>query len=89
MSDAAPQADTTTPPGAPTPGPGTRVSRSAGHAGGALVLIELWRAFGWAGADHWSVEQAAQRWPAITATAAFGIAAVHNVVNWLCERNRG
>lgn len=66
----------------PTPGPGGRVSRSAGQLGGATVLVELWQAFGWFGASEWTAEEAAQRWPAITATLVFAVVVGHNVANW-------
>ena len=60
------------------PGPGARVARTAGQAGGALVMLELWQAFGWFGSDEWS----ADRWKAVTAAAVFLVALVQNVVNW-------
>lgn len=66
----------------PAPGPGARVSRTSGQVGGALVLVELWQAFGWFGADTWTAEQAAQRWPAIIGTLYFLISVGHNVWNW-------
>lgn len=78
-------------PGSPTPelrpaspvvGPGARVTRSAGQGGAVLVAVQLWQSFGWAGADHWSAAQAAQRWPAVTAGLVLVVAAVQNVVNW-------
>lgn len=66
----------------PTPTAGQRVARTAGQSGGVVVFIELWQAFGWFGADHWTADQAAQRWPAIFAAALLVVAAVHNGVNW-------
>ena len=63
-------------------GPGARVSRTAGQAGGALVLIELWQAFGWLGAADWTAEQSAQRWPALSASLLFAIATAQNAVGW-------
>lgn len=72
----------------PVPGPGSRVSRTAGQLGGATVLVELWQAFGWFGADHWTADQSAQRWPAITAAVVFGISVAHNVTNWLVSLRR-
>jgi hypothetical protein len=71
----------------PAPGPGARVSRTSGQVGGALVLVELWQAFGWFGAGGWSAEQSAQRWPAITGTVLFLISVVHNVWNWWRSRD--
>lgn len=70
------------------PGPGGRTARTAGHAGSALVFVDLWHSFGWFGADTWKAEQSANRWPAITATAMFLIAASHNVSNWWVTRRR-
>lgn len=72
----------------PVPGPGARVSRTAGQLGGATVFIELWQAFGWFGADTWTADQSAQRWPALTASIVFGVSIVHNVVNWWVSRRR-
>lgn len=39
------------------PGPAGRIQRSAGQAGAVTILIELWVAFGWFGADHWDEQQ--------------------------------
>lgn len=64
------------------PGPGSRVSRSAGQAGGGLVLLELWAEFGWLGAGDWSTG----RWRAVTATTVFLFAMAQNVAGWLRER---
>lgn len=72
----------------PAPGPGARVSRTSGQVGGALVFVELWQAFGWFGADTWTAEQAAQRWPAITGVIYFLISVGHNVWNWWTTRER-
>lgn len=72
----------------PDPGPGGRTSRGAGQVGSALVFIELWKAFGWLGADRWNADEAAARWPAITGTAIFLIVAAHNIVNWWTTRNQ-
>lgn len=66
----------------PAPTPAQRVSRTAGQSGGVVLLIELWQSFGWFGADHWTAEQSAQRWPAVTAVAIFIVAVAHNSVNW-------
>jgi hypothetical protein len=72
----------------PAPTPGQRISRGVGQAGGGLVFIELWQAFGWFGADSWTQDQAMQRWPAVTATAIVVIGALHNLGNWLAERRQ-
>lgn len=66
----------------PAPGPGTRVARTGGQVGGVIVIIDLWQAFGWFGADTWTAEQAAARWPAISATLYFAVAVAHNLYNW-------
>lgn len=68
------------------PGPGARFSRSAGQGGGALVVIELWQAFGWLGAGGWTAEQSAQRWPALTAALTLVLVAGHNAWNWWRSR---
>lgn len=79
---------TTSPtPTTPAPGPGLRVVRTAGQAGGAVVLIELWQAFGWFGAAGWTPDESAARWPAITASLLFVIAVVQNgVAAWQDSR---
>lgn len=66
----------------PDPGPAQRVARTAGQAGGALVLVQLWQAFGWFGADGWSEADAALRWPAITAATVWLVSSLHNLVGW-------
>lgn len=70
-----------------TPGPAQRISRTAGQGGGALILVQLWQAFDWFGADTWTAEESALRWPAITAAVTFLIAALQNGVNWWRERS--
>lgn len=60
------------------PGAASRVSRSAGQAGGALVLLELAAAFGWLGSGDWSDAQ----WRAVTAAAVFATAVAQNVIGW-------
>lgn len=72
------------PQAAPTAG--QRVARGAGHSGGVLIVIELWQAFEWFGADGWTADEAAARWPAVTAAAIFAVVVVHNIINWLKER---
>lgn len=72
----------------PAPGPGARVSRTTGQVGGVLVFVDLWQAFDWFGADSWTAEQAATRWPAITAVAYFLVSVAHNTWNWWNTRNR-
>ena len=70
--------------GAPAgPTPGQRVARGAGQAGGALVLVQLWQAFGWFGADGWTAEEAGVRWPAVTAAVILAVGVIHNVWNYL------
>lgn len=64
------------------PGPGGRVQRSAGQAGGAVLLLDLVFAFGWLGADDWTVEQAS----AVTAAVVFGLAALHNLAEHFRSR---
>lgn len=68
------------------PGPGARVTRTAGQVGGATVLIDMWFAFGWLGADRWTPDQAAARWPAITAAVVFAVAVGQNLAGWWRER---
>lgn len=71
------------------PGPGARVTRTAGQAGGALVLIELWQSFGWFGAAGWSADEAAQRWPALSAALLFAISVGHNLAGfWRRDERR-
>lgn len=66
----------------PAPGPAARVGRTAGQGGGVVILINLWTAFGWLGSDTWTADQAAQRWPAITAALVFAVAGLQNLWNW-------
>jgi hypothetical protein len=66
----------------PAPGPAARVGRTAGQGGGVVIFINLWQAFGWMGADTWTAEQAAQRWPAITAAAIGLVSIAQNAWNW-------
>lgn len=66
----------------PAPGPAARVGRTAGQGGGVVIFINLWQAFGWVGADTWTAEQAAQRWPAITAAAIAVVSIAQNAWNW-------
>lgn len=67
-------------------GPGTRFTRTAGQGGGTLVLVELWQAFGWFGADHWTAAQSSERWPSVTAAVLLIVSAVHNTWNYLQTR---
>ena len=64
------------------PTAGQRVSRTAGQGGGVLVLVQLWQAFGWLGASSWTAEQAAARWPAITAALVRAGAGAQTAFNW-------
>lgn len=66
----------------PAPTAGERFQRSTGQAGGVLVVIQLWQAFGWFGADGWSAEAASLRWPAITAAGYVVVSGAQNLVNW-------
>lgn len=66
----------------PAPGPAARFSRTAGQGGGALVVVQLWQAFGWLGADGWSAEEAAARWPAVTAAVLLAVSGAQNLANW-------
>jgi hypothetical protein len=68
------------------PGPGARVTRTAGQGGIVLTIVQLWQAFGWAGAGDWTGDEAAQRWPAITAALVLAVAIGQNVAGWLRER---
>lgn len=63
----------------PAPGPGRRVERSAGQAGGVLVLLELILSFELFGSGDWTARQVA----AVTTSLVLVVAAVHNLVNWL------
>lgn len=72
----------------PAPGPGSRITRTAGQAGGVLAFIDLWHAFGWAGADHWTAAQAGTRWPALGAVAIVAVSAAHNGLNWWMTNRR-
>lgn len=65
----------------PAPGPGSRVTRTAGQLGGAGVLFELWLAFGWFGADTWTERQVL----AVYATLVFAVATLQNLVGWWRE----
>jgi hypothetical protein len=69
--------------GEPSPGPAARAARGAGQAGGALVLIQLWQAFGWFGAEDWTAEEAGVRWPAVTAALILAVTVLHNLWNYL------
>lgn len=60
----------------PAPGPGSRVGRTAGQLGGALVLLELWQAFSWFGSGDWSDRQ----WVAVYAVAAFVLTSAQNLL---------
>ena len=64
------------------PSAGQRVQRTAGQAGVVLVAVQLWQAFEWFGAAHWTAEEAALRWPAITAAGYVAVAGAQNLVNW-------
>ena len=66
----------------PSPTAGQRVQRTVGQAGSVLVFIQLWQAFGWSGANGWSAEEAALRWPALTAAGYVLVAGAQNLVNW-------
>lgn len=66
----------------PRPGPGARVSRSAGQAGGAMVLLELAAAFSWFGSGDWSTGQ----WRAVTASGVFLLAVGQNLYGAWRER---
>lgn len=79
---ASPTTTTLTVEANPAPTAGQRFQRSTGQAGGFLVVIQLWQAFGWFGADSWSAEEAGLRWPAITAAGIVVVAGVQNLVNW-------
>lgn len=68
----------------PAPGPGARIQRTAGQAGGVLVFLELVLAFEWLGSAGWSQREAA----AVTAVAFFVAATGQNLVNWLAQRRR-
>lgn len=72
----------------PAPGPGSRVARTIAQGGGVVVWIDLWHSFGWLGAADWNAEQAAQRWPAITAAGIALVSIVHNITNWWLARSR-
>lgn len=79
-------AQRTATPAPPRPGPAARVSRTAGQGGAVLTILQLWQAFGWFGASTWTSQEAAMRWPAITAALVLAVAAVQNLVNWWTER---
>lgn len=64
------------------PTAGQRMQRTTGQAGSVLVVIQLWQAFGWLGADAWTAEQAGLRWPALTAAGYVAVAGVQNAINW-------
>ena len=67
----------------PTPGPGARFTRGAAQGGTALAFVNLWNAFGWLGADTWTKEEAALRWPAITAVVTMVVVGGQNLFNYL------
>lgn len=58
------------------PGPGARFMRTGGQLGGALVLLELWVAFGWLGADSWSERQSL----AVFAVGAWVVSLLQNLI---------
>jgi hypothetical protein len=62
----------------PAPTAGGRFGRSAGQMGGVVVLLDLWLAFGWLGADGWSERQVL----AVTAASYLVASGLHNLVNW-------
>lgn len=66
----------------PAPGPAARFGRTAGQGGGVVIFLNLWQAFGWLGADTWTAEQAAARWPAITAAGIAVVSGAQNLWNW-------
>lgn len=68
------------------PGPGARVTRTAGQGGIVLTIVQLWQAFSWFGADRWTGVEAAQRWPAITAALVLAVATAQNLAGWWRER---
>lgn len=68
------------------PGPGARVTRTAGQGGVVLTVVQLWQSFGWLGADRWTGVEAAQRWPAITAALVLAVATAQNLAGWWRER---
>lgn len=70
----------------PTPGPGERTGRALGQGGAALAILDLARAFDWLGSDGWTAEQAAERWPALTAAAIVFVAGGHNLLNYVRSR---
>lgn len=73
----------------PAPGPGGRIGRTAGQGGTVVILIQLWQAFDWFGADTWTAEQAGVRWPALTAAGILLASAIQNAWNWWrSERSR-
>lgn len=66
------------------PGPGARVTRTAGQVGGAVVVLELAEAFSWFGSGRWSADQ----WRAVTAAGVFAVSVGQNVAGWFRERGR-
>lgn len=69
----------------PAPGPAARIQRTAGQVGAVAVLLQLWFAFGWFGAGHWTAEQSS----AVTAAAALGASAVQNLIGHVRQRATG
>lgn len=65
------------------PGPGARVTRTAGQAGGAFVVLEVAQRFGWFHSDQWTADQ----WQAVTALAIFLAATAQNLVGWFRTRS--
>jgi len=57
-------------------------ARTAGQGGAVLVLVQLWQSFGLWGADHWTPDQSAQRWPAVTAGLVLAVATAQNLAGW-------
>lgn len=66
------------------PGPGGRMQRSVGQIAGSQLIVELWLAFGWLGADAWTERQVL----AVSGVAYFAAAAGHNLWNWYSTRNQ-
>lgn len=65
--------------------PGQRVQRSAGQGGGTLILVDLWRDFGWFHSASWGE----QRWVTVTAAVYFAMSVMQNLVNWASSREKG
>lgn len=66
------------------PGPGQRTSRGFAQAGGAGIVLQLWRAFDWFHSQNWNDEQ----WIAVTAASVAIVGAAHNTWNWWSTRRR-